>query len=48
MTGMPTPTPEVLLAWLRERGCASVQGYLLGRPMPAAELAALPGWAVEA
>jgi diguanylate cyclase (GGDEF)-like protein/PAS domain S-box-containing protein len=34
----------VQLAWLRERGCASVQGYLLSRPLPAAELAALPGW----
>lgn len=35
---------EAQLAWLRKRGCACAQGYLLGRPMPAAELDALPGW----
>jgi len=33
------------LAWLREHGCGFAQGYLLGRPMPAQELAAAPGWA---
>ena len=35
---------EAQLAWLRERGCGLAQGFLLGRPMPAAELAALDGW----
>jgi diguanylate cyclase (GGDEF)-like protein/PAS domain S-box-containing protein len=30
---------EAQLAWLRERGCGFAQGYLLGRPVPAAELA---------
>jgi diguanylate cyclase (GGDEF)-like protein len=29
------------LAWLREAGCDSVQGYLLGRPMPASDVDAL-------
>ncbi len=36
---------EAQLAWLRERGCGLAQGFLLGRPMPADELVALPGWA---
>jgi EAL domain-containing protein (putative c-di-GMP-specific phosphodiesterase class I) len=31
---------EAQLAHLRRLGCSSVQGYLLGRPMPAAEMAA--------
>ncbi len=31
---------EIQLAHLRKLGCDSVQGYLLGRPMPAAEMAA--------
>ncbi|HEV7774041.1 MAG TPA: EAL domain-containing protein [Conexibacter sp.] len=35
---------EEQLAWLRSRGCGLAQGFLLGRPMPAAELAALDGW----
>lgn len=35
---------EAQLAWLRERGCGLAQGFLLGRPMPAQELAALDGW----
>ncbi len=35
---------DAQLAWLRARGCGFAQGYLLGRPEPAAELAALPGW----
>jgi EAL domain-containing protein (putative c-di-GMP-specific phosphodiesterase class I) len=30
---------EAQLAWLRERGCGFAQGFLLGRPVPAAELA---------
>jgi diguanylate cyclase (GGDEF)-like protein/PAS domain S-box-containing protein len=29
---------EAQLAWLRERGCAFAQGYLVGRPVPADEL----------
>jgi diguanylate cyclase (GGDEF)-like protein len=29
------------LAWLQEAGCDYVQGYLLGRPMPSAQLLAL-------
>ncbi|MFL5817027.1 MAG: EAL domain-containing protein [Conexibacter sp.] len=36
------------LAWLRERGCGLAQGYLLGRPVPAGQLAELPGWAPAA
>ena len=36
---------DAQLAWLRARGCDFAQGYLLGRPAPAVELAALPGWA---
>ena len=28
---------EAQLAFLREQGCDEVQGYLLGRPMPAAD-----------
>ncbi|HEX5147072.1 MAG TPA: EAL domain-containing protein [Conexibacter sp.] len=32
------------LAWLRERRCGFVQGYLLGRPARAAELEADPRW----
>jgi diguanylate cyclase (GGDEF)-like protein/PAS domain S-box-containing protein len=35
---------EAQLAWLREHRCGFAQGYLLGRPVPAGELAALPGW----
>jgi diguanylate cyclase (GGDEF)-like protein/PAS domain S-box-containing protein len=35
---------EEQLAWLRSRGCGLAQGFLLGRPMPAEELAALDGW----
>jgi diguanylate cyclase (GGDEF)-like protein/PAS domain S-box-containing protein len=35
---------DAQLAWLRTRGCRFAQGYLLGRPARAAELAALPGW----
>jgi EAL domain-containing protein (putative c-di-GMP-specific phosphodiesterase class I) len=37
---------EQQLAWLREHGCGLAQGFLVGRPMPAVELAALPGWRV--
>jgi diguanylate cyclase (GGDEF)-like protein/PAS domain S-box-containing protein len=32
------------LDWLRERGCDLVQGYMLGEPMPAAEV---PHWPVD-
>lgn len=35
---------DTQLAWLRERGCGLAQGFLLGRPMPAGELAELAGW----
>jgi diguanylate cyclase (GGDEF)-like protein/PAS domain S-box-containing protein len=35
---------DAQLAWLRERGCGMAQGFLLGRPMPAAELDELDGW----
>ena len=35
---------DAQLAWLREHGCGMAQGYLLGRPVPADELAALSGW----
>ena len=35
---------EGQLAWLAGRGCDLVQGYLLGRPMPPAEL---HGWLAE-
>ena len=35
---------DAQLAWLRERGCDCVQGFLLGRPMPAAELEKLEAW----
>jgi len=35
---------EAQLAWLRERGCACAQGFLLARPMPPAEVEALEGW----
>ena len=35
---------EEQLAWLREHGCAFVQGFLLARPMPAEQLADLAGW----
>jgi diguanylate cyclase (GGDEF)-like protein/PAS domain S-box-containing protein len=35
---------DAQLAWLRERGCGMAQGFLLGRPMPAEDLAALDGW----
>ncbi len=31
---------EIQLAHLRRLGCDSMQGYLLGRPVPAAEMAA--------
>jgi diguanylate cyclase (GGDEF)-like protein len=34
---------EVQLAHLRQLGCCSVQGYLLGRPVPATEIAAQLG-----
>jgi diguanylate cyclase (GGDEF)-like protein/PAS domain S-box-containing protein len=36
---------EAQLDWLRERGCAFAQGYLLGRPAPAEELARDTCWA---
>ena len=29
------------LAWLQERGCDEVQGYLFSRPLPADDLARL-------
>jgi EAL domain-containing protein (putative c-di-GMP-specific phosphodiesterase class I) len=35
---------EAQLAWLRERGCGCAQGFLLGRPVPAAVLDADPRW----
>jgi len=38
---------EAQLAWLRERRCAFAQGYLLGRPMAAQELAADRRWQVD-
>jgi diguanylate cyclase (GGDEF)-like protein/PAS domain S-box-containing protein len=37
---------DTQLAWLRERGCGYAQGFLLGRPLPAAELEADPRWRV--
>jgi diguanylate cyclase (GGDEF)-like protein len=33
--GVESPTQ---LSWLKEAGCDAVQGYLLGRPMPAADV----------
>jgi diguanylate cyclase (GGDEF)-like protein/PAS domain S-box-containing protein len=36
---------DAQLAWLRARRCGFAQGFLLGRPVAAAELEALPGWA---
>lgn len=38
--GVETPAQ---LAFLRERGCDSYQGYLRSRPLPAADFAALLG-----
>ena len=38
--GVETPEQR---RWLEERGCPAAQGYLLGRPVPAAELAASLG-----
>ena len=35
---------EAQLSWLRERGCGCAQGFLLGRPVPAAVLDADPRW----
>jgi EAL domain-containing protein (putative c-di-GMP-specific phosphodiesterase class I) len=35
---------EQQLAWLNKRRCGFAQGYLLGRPMLADELAANPRW----
>ncbi len=35
---------EAQLAWLRARGCGCAQGFLIGRPAPAAALDALAGW----
>ncbi|HET6448012.1 MAG TPA: EAL domain-containing protein, partial [Conexibacter sp.] len=35
---------DAQLTWLRARSCGFVQGYLLGRPVTAAELAANPRW----
>jgi diguanylate cyclase (GGDEF)-like protein/PAS domain S-box-containing protein len=35
---------ERQLEWLRERGCTYAQGYLLGRPMAAAQLEEDPRW----
>jgi len=35
---------DAQLAWLRARGCGCAQGYLLGRPAPAEQLAELRGW----
>ncbi len=40
-------TPEQL-AWLREHGCAFVQGYLLARPLPVEELDGMVGWLAAA
>ncbi len=31
------------LDWLRENGCAQVQGYLISEPLPAAAIALLTG-----